>query len=574
MTGRGTALRWLLIGGLLAGCGAQPLETPEQPAEAGVLVFEDVTAAAGLSDFRHETGAFGQKWMPESLGGGGGFADLDGDGWTDIILVTGAHWPGHGPALPALTVYRNRGDGTFEPWTAQAGLDRYTAYGMGIAAADYDNGGDTDLFLTALGPNLLFQNDGRGRFREVSREAGLSGDTSWSTAAIFFDADRDGWLDLFYGNYVDWTPETDLFCTSDGIHKDYCTPRQYNGVSGRFFHNNGDGTFSDMTEAAGFAGMPGKTLGIAELDFNRDGWPDLVVANDTQRDLLFVNNGDGTFTERGMVAGIAFDANGRARAGMGIDVGFLGADAMPVIAIGNFSSEMAGFYQYVGNGVFVDRAPQVGMGSPTLLTLTFGLFFFDPDLDGDLDLLLCNGHIMEDIAKVQDGVTFRQRPQLFLNEGAGRFREYPAVGVWAQPLLGRGAAYTDYDRDGDVDVLLTENGGPVHLWRNRTDPGRPGAPHFVQLSLRGVQSNRDALGTQLVLYAGGRRLERRVHGGSSYLSQPEYIVTVGLGPHTQVDSLVVWWPSGLQQRFERLAADRRWLLIEGQSPQPDRPAVP
>ena len=211
MTGRGTALRWLLIGGLLAGCGAQPLETPEQPAEAGVLVFEDVTAAAGLSDFRHETGAFGQKWMPESLGGGGGFADLDGDGWTDIILVTGAHWPGHGPALPALTVYRNRGDGTFEPWTAQAGLDRYTAYGMGIAAADYDNGGDTDLFLTALGPNLLFQNDGRGRFREVSREAGLRGDTSWSTAAIFFDADRDGWI---CSTAIMWTGRLKPICSA------------------------------------------------------------------------------------------------------------------------------------------------------------------------------------------------------------------------------------------------------------------------------------------------------------------------------------------------------------------------
>uniref|UniRef100_A0A7V2AZ72 CRTAC1 family protein n=1 Tax=Rhodothermus marinus TaxID=29549 RepID=A0A7V2AZ72_RHOMR len=553
-----------LWGILLVGWGCH---APEPATDVDTPLFEEVTSEAGLADFRHQTGAFGKKWMPESLGGGGGFVDIDGDGWSDIVLVTGAHWPGHGPALPALTVYRNRGDGTFENWTEKTGLDRYTAYGMGLAAADYDNDGDMDLFLTALGPNLLFRNEG-GRFIEVSREAGLPRDAQWSTAAIFLDADRDGWLDLFYGNYVDWTPETDLFCSTDGVHKDYCTPRQYPGVSGRFFRNNGNGTFTEQTHKAGFAAMPGKTLGVAELDVNRDGWPDLVVANDTQRNLLFINNGDGTFTEQGLAAGIAFDANGRARAGMGIDVGFIGPTATPVIAIGNFSNEMVAFFQYVDQGVFIDRAPQVGLGSSTLLSLTFGLFFFDADLDGRLDLLLCNGHIQETIEQVQDGVTFRQRPQLFMQRAEGIFEAWPPQGPLAQPLLGRGAAYADYDRDGDLDVLLIENGGPVHLWRNRVNPGSPGAPYSVQLELQGTRSNRNALGTHLILYANGQRQERRVHGGSSYLSQHEYRLTVGLGSARQIDSLFVLWPSGQIDRWVQLPAQSAWRVIEAKGLEP------
>jgi len=562
-----------LIGLILLGWGCQSPE-PAIEAEKNTILFEEVTLQAGLGDFRHQTGAFGKKWMPESLGGGGGFVEVDGDGWPDIVLVTGAYWPDHGPALPALTIYRNQGDGTFENWTGKTGLHRYTAYGMGLAAADYDNDGDMDLFLTALGPNLLFRNEG-GWFKEVSHEAGLSVDTQWSTAAIFFDADRDGWLDLFYGNYVDWTPDTDLFCSTDGVHKDYCTPRQYPGVSGRFFRNNGDGTFTERTREAGFAGMPGKTLGVAELDVNRDGWPDLVVANDTQRNLLFINNGDGTFTEQGLTVGIAFDAHGRARAGMGIDVGFIGEAADPVVAIGNFSNEMVAFFQYTPRGVFIDRASQVGLGSPTLLTLTFGLFFFDPDLDGDLDLLLCNGHIQETIERVQDGVTFRQRPQLFLQREPGVFEEVPPQGPLAQPLLGRGAAYADYDRDGDLDVLLIENGGPVHLWRNQVNPGRPGAPHSVQLELQGTRSNRNGLGTQLIAYVRGRRQERRVHGGSSYLSQSEYRLTLGLGAASQIDSLIVLWPSGQIDRWTHLPAQSAWRVIEAQTLEPlARPTFP
>ncbi len=549
---------------LALGCNS-PEKTEQKKSQStnGVaLSFIDVTASAGLGEFRHVTGAIGDKWFPESMGSGGGFIDYDGDGWQDVLLVGGGRWPKEkDKRAPALWLYRNNGDGSFSNKTNEAGLSNLSAYGFGVAAADYDNDGDQDFYFTTLHHNMLFRNDA-GVFTEVGKAASVAGEASWSSSAIFFDADKDGHLDLYVGNYVDWSPEKDLWCTLDGKTKSYCTPELYKGVPGRFYRSNGDGTFTDQTEAAGFSQSPGKTLGIAECDFNRDGWPDLVVANDTQRNLLYKNKGDGRFDELAAYSGVAYDENGRARAGMGIDVGVVDRSGEETIFIGNFSKEMIGVYRYIGNDLYTDRAAASKIGRPSLMTLTFGLFLFDVDLDGDLDLFTANGHVQEDIEITQDGITYREPPHLFLNDGNGFFTDEAVKigGVLQQPLVGRGTAYADYDRDGDLDVLVTENAGPVHLWRNELSNDH----HYLRLHVQGEKSNRDGIGTRLVAQVDTLRMERCIRTGSSFLASLEKVATFGLGAATQADSLLVYWPSGRVDRFHNVAANRELLLIEGE----------
>lgn len=542
------------------GNGPEPSDQPERPSDGAVLSFHDVTSDAGLSEFRHENGAYGTKWFPEAMGSGGGFVDYDGDGWLDVLLVGGGTWPaGEMEPVRALWLYRNNRDGTFTDVTDEAGLGDVQAYGFGITAADYDNDGREDFFFTTLDENMLFRNEG-GRFTEVAAQAGVTGGATWSTSAIFFDADRDGLVDLYVGSYVEWSPETDLVCTLKGGIRSYCTPEHYRGIPSLFYRNNGDGTFTDRTMEAGFADGPGKTLGVAEFDYNRDGWPDLIVANDTQRDLLYENNGDGTFTEKGAVSGIAYDENGGARAGMGIDTGVVDTTGEHTMFVGNFSKEMIGVYRHAGNGLFIDRAGASKIGLPSLYTLTFGLFLFDVDLDGDLDLFTANGHVQPEIEETQEGITYREPPHLFLNDGNGNFEDVAAMAGPAlqQPLVARGAAYGDYDRDGDLDILVTENRGRAHLWRNDLSGGQ-----YLRVGVEGRESNRDGLGTRLTAYAAGRRMERRARTGSSFMSQLEKTVTFGLGGADQVDSLVVRWPSGRVDRFMDVASNLEYELVEG-----------
>ncbi len=545
---------------------------------AAALAFSEVTEQAGLGAFRHATGAFGNRWFPESMGSGGGFVDYDGDGWYDVLLVGGGTWPEHdggreGP-VDALRLYRNEGAPgsgpgqapTFRDVTATVGLAGIRAYSIGVTAADYDNDGDQDLYLTTLGENLLFRNDPDPRgtggrvFTEVGRRAGVAGASEWSTSALFFDADRDGHVDLYVGNYVDWSPENDLVCMLKGQIRSYCTPELYVGIPARFYHNNGDGTFSDWTEQAGFLPAPGKTLGVAEYDVNRDGWSDLLVANDTQRDLFYLNNGDGTFTEQGALSGMAYDENGKARAGMGIDVGVVDESGEPTLFVGNFSKEMIGVYRHIGDGLFVDRAAISQIGRPSLLTLTFGLFLFDVDLDGDLDLFAANGHVQPEIEQTQEGIGYAEPPHLFINRGDGVFDDVAPglAGPMARPFVARGAAYADYDRDGDLDVLLTENGGPAHLLRNDLRGGRA-----VRVRLAGRTSNRDGLSARVVARVGERHMERFVRTGSSFLSVSEKEATFGLGQANQVDSLIVYWPGGQVDRHAGLAAGMEVLVVEG-----------
>lgn len=576
------ALAAALLAGVASACGGSQDAVEEAPAcvFADRLAFEDVTHVAGLSGFRHETGAQGCIWFPESMGSGAAFLDYDGDGWQDIALAGGGRWSDYPACAPfsaensaevlPIRLYRNLGDGAFSEVTRAAGLAAFDgarhAYGLGIAAADYDNDGDTDVYLSALGANLLFRNEG-GVFVETGREAGVAGASEWSASPIFFDADRDGDLDLYVGNYVAWSPETDIYCSLDGVNKGYCTPETYEGIPSRFYRNRGDGTFADETAEAGFLPAAGKTLGVAELDFNRDGWPDLMVANDTQPDYLYENNRDGTFFEKGALSGVAYDENGKARAGMGVDAGVVDSTGQTSVFVGNFSSEMIGVYRHLHDGLFIDRAALSQIGRPSLLTLTFAVLLADFDLDTDLDLFAANGHVQPEIGTVQDNVTYEEKPHLFLNRGNGTFEDAaPALGgTLAGEFVARGAAAADYDRDGDIDILMVENGGGAHLWRNRLlENGTPDEnPAFLRVTLEGEASNREGLSSSVEVVLDGLRMERRVRTGSSYLSQSELPVTFGLGDRAAVDSLIVRWPSGAVDRFADVEGNRHYRVAEG-----------
>ncbi len=423
-----TALTVVAILAVVGGGCSSRSENPAVIPNDGKWQFTDVTAAAGLASFRHETGAIGEFWIPESIGSGAAFIEMDGDGWIDIVVVRGGYLTDTTadgsavPELPALAAYRNLGDGTYLDVTADVGLDRIVAYGQGLQVADYDGDGDDDLFLTTLGRNVLLRNDG-GRFTDVSEESGLGHVDEWSTAAAFFDADGDGDLDLYVGNYVDWSIDADVFCSLDGVNKTYCTPKAYQGTPGRFYRNEGNGHFADRTAEAGFGGSPGNTLGVVAFDYDHDGLIDVYVSNDLRQNLLYRNNGDGTFTDVALYTGAAYDERGHARAGMGVDAGIVDSSGMPTIFVGNFSNEPLDAFQYTSENVFLSRESAMRLLRPSLSTLTFGLFLFDADLDGYLDLLAVNGHVQPDIEKSDPNLTYRQPIQLFRNLGDGTFRD-------------------------------------------------------------------------------------------------------------------------------------------------------
>lgn len=549
---------------VLVGC-RQPRLVPDAPEKAPSVVLTDVTADAGLDQFRHENGAFGRKWYPEMMGSGGGFFDYDGDGWPDVLLLGGGTWNAEDTvAARPFWLYRNMGDGTFMDVTAAAGLADIDAYTIGFAAGDYDNDGDQDFVATNLGRDMLFRNDG-GSFTEVGLESGLGSRKEWGSSPLFFDADRDGHLDLFIGNYVNWSPETDKWCPEGSPVKMYCIPADYEGIASRYYHNEGDGTFTDRTEEAGFITGRGvvreKALGAVEIDFNADGWSDLYVATDGEGNLLYENNRDGTFTERGVLSGVAFSQHGEARAGMGVDAGVVDSSGLISLFVGNFSEEPISVYRHVGDGLFLDRSAASKLSQPSHITLTFGMFLFDVDLDGDLDLFAANGHVYPDRLVEQDKITFEQPAQLYLNNGDGTFAEVrQSSGVLTRRLVARGAAYADYDRDGDLDILVTENDGPVHLWRNDTTQGG----NYLRVRVSGRESNRDALGTLVVAEVDGYRMERRIRTGSSYLSQSETAAVFGLGDAAVLDSLIVLWPNGRSYRFSKIAANQEIVLVEGE----------
>jgi enediyne biosynthesis protein E4 len=529
--------------------------------QAQQINFRDITAQAGIR-FMHNNGAFGKKWLPETMGPGCAFIDYDNDGYPDILLVNGEDFPGHphsGPTTPKL--YRNNRNGTFTDVTRQAGL-AVPMFGFGVAVGDYDNDGFDDLFITALGQSHLFHNNGNGTFTDVTKSAGMLGPNEFSTSAAWVDYDRDGKLDLVVANYVRWTEQTDLYCTLDGAHKSYCTPESYQGTSVRLWHNLGNGKFEDATQKAGLGDPTSKSLGIAILDYNADGWPDILIANDTQPNKLYLNKKDGTFEERGVAAGIGFSEDGVARAGMGVDAADYDRSGHASVLITNFANQMASLYHNEGNGLFVDEAPQSEVGRATLVTLGFGCFFFDYDNDGWPDIFVADGHIEDAIERVQKRVRYAEPSHLFRNLGGGKFQEVTAqMGLaFAAPRLARGAAYADIDNDGFLDVLITTNAGRAYLFRNEG-----GANHSLRVKLVGTKSNRDGIGAVVQVTSDDNKDKqwKMLRSGSSYLSQSELVLTFGLGAQTKADGIEIQWPSGQVDKLSNLNAGQTVTVQEG-----------
>jgi enediyne biosynthesis protein E4 len=542
----------------LFGCLAAPLLNA---AVSPGFRFTDMTRESGVH-FDHHSGAFGQKYLPETLGPGCAFLDYDNDGWQDILLVDGTDWKGHereGSGRSSLQLYRNNRNGTFTDVTRQAGLN-VRMYGLGVATGDYNNDGFVDLYISGVGQSRLFRNTGRGTFVDATNQSGLGKNVGFSTSCLWLDYDRDGFLDLFVCNYVRWTPETDIFCSMDGQHKSYCTPEAYHGQTCWLFHNRGDGTFEDVTAKAGLFDASSKSLGAAVFDYGHDGWPDLFVANDTQPNKLYRNQRNGTFQEVALRAGIAFSADGKARAGMGVDVADFDNSGRSSVVVTNFDREMLALYRSSKDGSFSDLVPGTNLGRDTMHSLGFGCFFFDANLDGNLDLLVVNGHIDDMMRKVTD-TPYAQQPHLFLNDGGGRLRDVADSigGGFANPKIGRGAAYADIDNDGDLDVLITTNQGPAFLYRNDQYSGN----RSLRLRLAGTQSNRSAIGASVKITYGGLTGSRQVKSGSSYLSQSELPLTFGAGKHDLVDRVVVEWPSGRTEDFKSIRTSKAYVITEG-----------
>jgi enediyne biosynthesis protein E4 len=531
---------------LIAGCCVPAGFT----ASTSGIRFVDVTQRAGIH-FVHHSGATGKRYLPETLGAGCAFVDLDGDGWPDILFINGRDFTNRGQrTFPAL--YRNNRNGTFTDITKGSGLD-IEMYGMGVAVADYDNDGLPDIYITALEGDHLFHNQGHGHFRDVTALSGIH-NANFGTSAAWFDYDRDGKADLFVANYVTWSPQKDLWCSLDGATKSYCTPESYKGTSCKLYRNLGGGKFEDVTQKAGLGDTTSKSLGVVVFDYNRDGWPDIFVSNDTQPSKLYKNNGNGTFTEEGMQAGVAYGEDGVARGAMGVDAADYDHSGKPDLLVGNFANQMLGLYHNEGNGFFVDEAPASTVGRASLLSLTFGVFFFDFDLDGYPDIFAANGHIEPDINRIQPKVQYREAPLLFRNQGNGHFENVSAqVGPdFQRPLIARGAAYADYDHDGDLDILISNNEGPSLLYRN--DGGNRN--NWLCVRLNGTRSNRSGLGAVVHVESALGKQWRTVHSGSSYCSQSDLALTFGLAHDHVINSLSIDWPSGTHQQFKNVPVNQ------------------
>jgi enediyne biosynthesis protein E4 len=515
------------------------------------LLFREVSQAVGIR-FTHNSGRAGKKWLPETMGSGVVVLDADGDGYADLLYLNSKDWAPRGrKSLSAL--YKNNRAGAFVNVTAGSGLD-VELYAMGAAVADYDNDGREDIYVTTFGGDRLFHNEGNFKFKDVTAGSGMQ-NQAFASSAAWLDYDRDGKADLYVANYVEWSPKADLFCSLDGSTKSYCTPESYKGVANRLFRNLGGGKFAEVGAKAGVADPRGKSLGVAVLDYNGDAWPDLFVANDTQPNKLYRNQRNGTFAEEAVQAGVAFGEDGVARGAMGVDAGDYDRSGRPHLLVGNFSNQMLGLYHNEGKGLFVDEAPRSPMGKASLLSLAFGVFFFDFDNDGWLDVFAANGHIDEEINRVQPKVSFRQRPLLFRNV-KGRFetvgQEFP------QALVARGAANADFDHDGDLDVALNNNHSAASFYRNEGSKQNS----WLGLKLEGVQSNRSALGAVVRLESASGRQTQMVRSGSSYCSQSDLVLHFGLGRDETVTAMEVEWPSGKKQRISGVKARQHYLLRE------------
>ena len=548
-----------------------PSPSPTPPRPSGAIEYTDVTSEAGIR-FKHNSGAAGKKYLPETIGSGGAFLDYDNDGWQDVFLVNSMDWPESKKRRTFSALYRNNKDGTFTDVTQQVGLG-VEMYGIGVAVADYDNDGNEDIYVTCVGPSHLFRNLGNGKFADVTARAGLA-EPGFSSSAAWFDYDNDGKLDLFVGRYVDWSVQTDQYCSLDGKNKTYCTPQTYKGQSSQLYRNRGNGTFENVTARAGMNDPAGKTLGVALLDFDDDGWMDLFVANDTEPNKLYRNNHNGTFTDNAVIAGVAFSEAGTARAGMGVDAADYDGSGKQSVVIGNFTNESIALYHNDGSGLFTDEAATSGIGKVSAQSLTFACFFFDYNLDGLLDVFAANGHVSDDISVVQPTVKYAQPPHLFQNNGKKKFQEVTGkVGrALNRAIVGRGAAYGDYDNDGDLDLLITTNNGPARLLRN----DNANQNDVLRVRTIGTKANRDGIGAKVVVKTSkGRTLSGMVRTGSSYCSQSELPLVFGLGKPEEGTTLTIeiTWPGNQKDRIADVKPNQIVTVQEGKGATATEPII-
>jgi hypothetical protein len=560
--GQATAALSLALVAGLAETTQRGSPTPAPGPASAAMTFTNIAPAAGL-DFRHVNGASADRHLPEIMSGGGLFFDFDNDGWTDVFLVDGGSLVDRATAGRARhRLYHNRGNGTFEDLTARSGIT-HTQYGMGACAADYDNDGFTDLYVTNVGPNVLYHNNGTpagARFTDVTRTAGV-GSRSFAASCAFADVDRDGYVDLFVTNYVDARLDNNIFCGDAAARvRVYCHPLNFAPLSSVLYHNNHDGTFTDISQKAGISPHRGNGLGVVFGDYDDDGWVDGFVANDTTPNFLYRNDGKGGFKEAALASGVAVASDGRPRAGMGTDFGDVDGDGRLDLIVTNHELEMHTLFRNLGKGLFADATLESGVGRETLPYVGFGAQFLDYDNDGDLDLAIINGHVMNDSGHFRPGSKEAQRKLLFRNDGKGRFVE---VGRAAGPgfaveAVGRMLAVADIDNDGDLDILVTNNGGPVELLRNDTAPG-----HALLLRLVGTSGNRGAVGARIRLTAGSVSQVREIKAGSSYLGQSDLRAHFGLGQAIRADRIEIRWPGGETEVVENAAANQILTVTEG-----------
>ena len=571
-----SALGRILVFLLLAcpsvlGCGSVPRDAPGKQSSAGPA-FQDVTQEAGIR-FRHDNGGFGKKLFPEIMGSGGAFLDADADGRLDIYLVNCETLPGAtSPRRPPSRFYHNLGGGKFEDWTDRSGLGR-VGYGMGAAVGDVNQDGHPDLYVTAVGPDRLFLNRGDGTFRDITGPAGM-GDPRFGSSAAFLDYDQDGDQDLYVCNYVKLPkPIDDIVCRNPKLGLQYCDVHLYPGDTDRLYRNNGDLTFTDVSAVAGITKRAYRGLAILCSDYDRDGWIDIFVANDENPMILWRNNGNGTFTDVGAETGIAYDGKGRVVAGMGLDMADLERDGMPELYESNFQGEPNILFRMEASGWFVDRTQQSGLSHATMDRLGFGVGFLDFDLDGWRDLIIANGHVIDDVQEFQPNISYTQAAQLFRNVGAGKFEDASSqLGNYAGvKRVGRGALLADYDNDGDVDALLTNNNGVPALLRNQAIENNV-KNGWITVACEATQGPREAYGTLVEIRAGGITQTAEVRAAAGYLGSNDARVHFGLGSAHQLDGLAVVWPGGKREDFGKPEANRHLIVRQGTGRTANAPA--